>query len=195
VYDARADRFVAFGGDVSGSSSFDETWAYDLARDAWTNRAPSISPPPRSYYAIAYDAKASRLVMFGGVDVATDVGDTWTYSYSANTWTRITTPVSPSARHYSAMVYDPIRYRMLLFGGADPVETPLGDTWAFDLRTNTWSELHPSGATPRARAWHAMAFDVESGQAYLYSGGSDRGSFTTELWTFDPRNDTWAKVA
>lgn len=191
VYDPGADRFVAFGGDVNARNYFNETWAYDLAHDTWTNRGPSNSPPPRSYYAIAYDAKASRVVMFGGENASTEFGDTWTYSYSANKWTQIATRVSPSPRHYSAMVYDPVRYRMLLFGGADDMETPLGDTWAFDLRTNRWSELHPSGATPSARAWHAMAFDVESGKAFLYGGGPNRGAFTTELWTFDSRTDTW----
>jgi hypothetical protein len=195
VYDPSADRFVAFGGDVNGRNSFNETWAYDLAHDTWTNRGPSNSPPPRSYYAIAYDAKASRVVMFGGVDASTELGDTWRYSYSANKWTQIATLVSPSPRHYSAMVYDPVRYRMLLFGGADDLETVQGDTWAFDLSTNTWSQIRASGSVPSARAWHAMAFDVESGKAYLYSGGPNRGAFTTELWTFDPRTDTWAKLA
>ena len=195
VYDARADRFLAFGGDINARQYFDETWEYDLAHDAWSKRLPHVSPPGRSYYAVAYDAKESRLVMFGGNSASNVVGDTWIYSYSANTWTRIATRVSPSPRNYSAMVYDPIRYRMLLFGGADDVEAPLGDTWAFDLRTNTWSQLHPSGATPSARAWHAMAFDVESGKAVLYGGGPDRGNFNTELWTFDAATDTWARIA
>jgi len=196
VYDARADRFVTFGGDVFRTSRyFDDTWEYDLAHDKWTKRVPGISPPGRSYYAIAYDAKASRLVMFGGVTSSSELGDTWTYSYTANTWTRVATRISPSPRHYSAMVYDPVRYRMLLFGGADDSETVQGDTWAFDLGTNTWSQIHESGSAPSARAWHAMAFDIESGKAFLYGGGPNRGAFTTELWTLDSRTDTWARVA
>ena len=196
VYDARADRFLTFGGDVFRTSKyFDDTWEYDLAHDKWTKRVPGSSPPGRSYYAIAYDARASRLVMFGGVTNSSELGDTWTYSYTANAWTRVTTPTSPSPRHYSAMVYDPVRYRMLLFGGADDLETVQGDTWAFDLSTNTWSQIRASGLTPSARAWHAMAFDIESGKAFLYSGGPDRGAFTTELWTLDSRTDTWARVA
>ena len=195
VWDTRADRFLTFGGDINASKYFDDTWEYDFAHDTWTKRVPRSSPPGRSYYAIAYDAKASQLVMFGGVDRSSEFGDTWGYSYAANKWTRITTSVSPSPRHYSTMVYDPVRYRMLLFGGADDVETVQGDTWAFDLRTNTWSQLHPSGPTPSARAWHAMAFDIESGKAVLYSGGPNRCAFTTELWTFDARTDSWAKLA
>lgn len=196
VYDSKADRLLTFGGDqiFTDGTFFDDTWVYDAAAAKWTKRHPALSPAARSYYAMAYDSKLDRLVLFGGENVnhGDYFADTWAYSFGANRWTQMRPKESPPARDYSVMAYDSVRDRILLFGGADSNETPFDDLWAYDLGRDTWSELKPTGARPTARAWHAMAFDNEAGVLVLFGGGPTRAEYTNEVWTFDPRTDTWS---
>lgn len=183
AYVPKSDRLIVL--DEAG-----DTWAYDLDTDTWTNKAPPAHPPGRRYYAMAYDEGSDRVILFGGLGRA----DTWAYDPAANAWTEMTPPTSPSERLYHAMVYDSKSARMILFGGAvGPAlaEQPLGDTWAYDYRTNTWTELKPQGA-PTARGWHAMAYDAANGLVVLFGGGVDRGHFGADTWIYDPSRNTWS---
>ncbi len=199
AYDSKADRVLTFGGDhiFTDGTFFDDTWVYDPGAATWTKRHPALSPSARSYYAMAYDSKADRLVLFGGENASRDehFGDTWVYSFGANRWTQMRPKKSPPARYYSVMAYDSVRDRMLLFGGADSSETPLDDLWAYDIGRDTWSELKPTGPRPAARAWHSMAFDNEAGILVLFGGGRTRAEYTNEVWTLDPLTDTWSRGA
>jgi Galactose oxidase, central domain len=196
AYDSKADRLLTFGGDhiFTDGTFFDDTWVYDAGAARWTKRHPAVSPAARSYYAMAYDSKLDRLVLFGGENVnhGDFFADTWAYSLGTDRWTQMRPKESPPARDYSVMVYDSVRDRMLLFGGADSNETPFDDLWAYEFGRDTWSELKPTGPRPTARAWHAMAFDNEAGVLVLFGGGATRAEYTNELWIFDPRTDTWS---
>jgi N-acetylneuraminic acid mutarotase len=199
AYDSKADRLLTFGGDhiFTDGAFFDDTWVYEPEAAKWTKRHPALSPPARSYYAMAYDAKADRLVLFGGEDVSHGAyfADTWVYSSGTNQWTQMRPRESPPARDYSVMAYDSVRDRILLFGGATSTETPFDDLWAYDLGRDTWSQLKPTGPRPTARAWHAMAFDEETGMLVLFGGGRTRDAYTNEVWTLDPRTDAWSRGA
>jgi galactose oxidase-like protein len=200
AYDSKADRLLTFGGDhiFTDGTFFDDTWVYDPGAARWTKRHPALSPPARSYYAMAYDAKADRLVLFGGENVnhGDYFADTWAYSFGTDRWTQMHPKVSPPARYYTVVAYDSVRDRMLLFGGAaNYSETPFDDLWAYDFGRDIWTELKPTGPRPTARAWHAMAFDNEAGILVLFGGGPTRAGYTNEVWTFDPRTDTWSRGA
>jgi len=181
AYAAKADRLIVL--DEVG-----ETWAYDVDTDTWTKRAPASHPSGRRYYAMAYDEAADRVVLFGG---GLGFGDTWAYDFAANAWTEMTPPTSPSGRLYHAMAYDKKSGHVILFGGAGPGEQPLGDTWSYDYRANTWTELRPQGAPP-ARAWHSMALEAVSGSIVLFGGGTDRAHFGADTWTYDPARNVWS---
>jgi hypothetical protein len=91
---------------------------------------------------------------------------------------------------------------LLLFGGSNssaPVTGPgansslLGDVWQYDLATDTWAQLQPSGQPPPAMA-NAQAA-VASGQAMFWGGVSASGGvpdiWVLELLTAGPR---WRRV-
>lgn len=70
--------------------------------------------------------------MFGDADS----DDTWTFDGAA--WTRLEGVDGPGGRNWPTMAYDPIRQRLLLYGGT--IERFWqGDTWAFDGRG--WERL------------------------------------------------------
>lgn len=75
------------------------------------------SPPARAFAAAAYDEARHQVVLFGGTAangmVALD--DTWTWGGSS--WTQQHPSVSPPARAYAAMTYDPHAHDVLLVGG------------------------------------------------------------------------------
>lgn len=192
VYDSESDRFIVFSGD-NFRSIFDKTYAYDEEANAWAEMKPKAVPPGRTFYAIAYDSKADRIVLFGGSTDSGNLNDTWTYDLNHDAWLQMKPRQAPSAREYSAMVYDSVRDRLLLFGGAGVGEAPLGDLWSFDLNKNTWIELNPAGDRPAARGWHVMGFDSQEGVAVLFGGGPDRDSYNNEIWTYDVQSNAWSR--
>jgi len=46
---------------------------------------------------------------------------------------------SPSARYGSAMVYDPILQKTIIFGGIRGTDNNLGDTWILNHGGNSWN--------------------------------------------------------
>lgn len=192
VYDAESDRVIAFGGlDVGAGGLSDDTWAYDVDRDQWTRMHPDHRPAARNFQAMAYDPVGDRVLMFS----AHGHEDTWAYDFETDTWTELSPSTSPPARNYATMVFDRMRERMILFGGTTyPAEEPLGDTWAFDVRTDDWSEIS-SATAPTARGWHSMAYDADEDVIVLFGGGPAREAYNAETWIFDPRADAWAQAS
>jgi N-acetylneuraminic acid mutarotase len=191
VYDSGSDRLVAFGGDEFGPL-VDTTSVYDLETNTWTEMDPATSPSPRSYFAMAYDDESDRVILFGGSDAVGPLGDTWAYDVDTDSWTRLARGGGPEPRVYTAMAYDRETDRVILFGGVRGTEeSPLDDTWAFDLETKTWTQLDAEG--PSARGWHVMAADAETGAIVLFGGGPSREACTDETWIFDPEAETWTR--
>src|SRR5271167_1316409 len=83
------------------------------------------------------------------------------------TWKRLFPKQSPSARAYSAMAYDPVSKKVVLFGGYDGNGAYLNETWTFD--GNTWTKLKLA-VFPPARAAASMAFDRVTRKLVLFGG-------------------------
>jgi N-acetylneuraminic acid mutarotase len=196
VYDAAAHRAILFGGaDGYTSETLNETWTYDFEANVWTQMNPENPPPPHHFGAMVYHPRAHRTVLFGGYDVYADetLSDTWSYDSTANAWSELTPQVSPPARMYHAMAWDAASNRVIMFGGvARPYEPVFDDTWAFDLRRNTWTQLSPHAA-PSARAWHVMA-GTQSG-VLLFGGSPTHSPFTNDdTWMYRGSRGVWNEV-
>ena len=48
-----------------------------------------------------------------------ELQDTWIYDYVTNNWTQIFPEGTPPTRMSSAMVYDAVNEKMILFGGSN----------------------------------------------------------------------------
>src|SRR5262249_34918185 len=99
----------------------------------WTNRFNQVpgngvgTPGQRAHHAMAYDSDRHVTVFFGGEIGKTRsekyFNDTW--EYDGHYWTPITVPdPKPSPRSFHAMAYDPVRKKVVLYGGQAGIVTP-----------------------------------------------------------------------
>ena len=188
IHDAPGDRLVLFGG--WNTQYLDDTWALALggASPAWTRLATSgPRPAPRVWHGIVFDSARRRMLVIGGSDQAGGyLIDVWALDLAAATpeWTQLApagTP--PAARECRGALYDPVRDRVLLFGGFG---YPLhyNDTWALNLSgaTPTWQQLFPTGSAPIPRRAMSLTYDPV-GDRLLVFGGYDNVQFMHDLWS------------
>src|SRR5437016_4651897 len=167
AYDSQSDRVVSFGG-LAGGRYGSDTWAYNFNTNTWTNMTPASNPPARSYHAMAYDSQSDRVILFGGSGMGGSRDDTWAYDFDTNTWMQMNPVSKPSPRYAHAIAYDAQSDRVILFGGQSGISF-VNDTWAYDLNTDTWTNMIPSAA-PSARVYTGVTYDSQSDRVILFGG-------------------------
>ena len=208
VYDARADRVILFGG-RSGNVLLNDTWAYDLTNDTWTNLTPPVGPSPRVWPQMAYANASGRVLLFSGEDDPyrlEGAEDFWAYDYASNTWSNLTPAALPPSRFWGNMAYDTAAAQMVLFGGLHNRPTIgwmplLNDTWTYDDRHDVWSEEPPTQAL-NLSAPGGMVYDSRDGVVLLYRGlatSYDEWSGGTyvanETWRYPGAGETWTRLS
>jgi cysteine-rich repeat protein len=188
AYDAARRRVVLFGGS-SGVASLNDTWEWD--GNEWRNVTPPLaadSPGARESHRIAYDAARERIVLFGGRDAATGQASNQTWEWNGSVWTNVT-PASgnPPARTLHALAYDPVRGRVVLFGGV--AGSRAADTWEWN--GTSWTNVTPASGNPVARFGHALAFDANRARVVLHAGNTAAG-LEDDTWEWD--GTAWTDV-
>jgi hypothetical protein len=83
-------------------------------------------------------------------------------------------------RYRHTAVYDPVRDRMVVFGGHGDFPF-LNDVWALSLAGSpAWSELAPAGIPPSARDGHTASYDPVRDRMVVFGSSLDK------------LNDVWA---
>jgi len=108
---------------------------------------------------------------------------------SSARWVPLKAKNSPSARAASAMAYDPVSQKIILFGGFDYANY-LSETWVFDGAT--WTKVNTPTA-PSGRAASNMAYDKVSKKLVLF-GGYDGNRYLNETWLWDGAVMQWTQV-
>jgi len=185
IYDPVRDRMVVFGGTQS-PPYLNDVWALTLSgTPAWSQITPSGTPPSaRVFHSAIYDPVRDRMVVFGGQNAGGYLNEVWAISLSGNpAWSQLTPGgAPPNARNQHAAVYDPVRDRMLVFGGWGTGPQLLNDAWALSLSGSpTWSQISPGGAPPSARAGHTAIYDPVRDRIAVFGGG-DAGGYLNDVW-------------
>ena len=186
VFDpVRGRALILCGSDVN--VLMNEVWELSLSGTAtWTQLHPSGTPPtPRFFQSVIYDASGDRLILFGGIDADGPRNDVWAMSLgSTPTWTSFpVTGTPPSERFLHSAIYDPVRHRMVVFGGGT-LFTYFNDTWALTLSSTSgsWAAITPLSAWPLERDGHGAGYDPIGDRMVIFGGfGIGRG----------PLNDVW----
>jgi len=206
IWDPVRHRMIMFGGYV-GNSYLGDLIALDSAPgSSWTPLAASGTPPnPRDDAHAIYDPLRDRLILFGGHGAPYDVSDVWALSLSGTpTWTPIVPAgTAPSPRFIPSVIYDPIRDRLLVFGGERAVCPPecccsfqwYNEVWELSLSgTPTWTQLTPAGSPPPGRYGHVAIYDPIRDRMVVYGGWGDL-SPRTDLWALSlAGTQTWSQL-
>jgi len=197
IYDPVRDRMLVYGG--AAPSALGDVWALSLgASPAWTQLAPTGSPPPsRSGHSAIYDPVRDRMVVFGGQTGSTYRNDAWALGLAGTpAWSNVAPsggPPDPRARH--SAIYDSVRDRLVVFGGNNTGGI-LGDLWSLSFAgTPTWVLLPPSGTPPPPRTGHKAIYDVTRDRMVLFGGDDGSGDPPGTSWELPFASAAWAQLS
>ena len=186
VCDPIRHRVLVFGGEGSGRLRGDLD-AFSLSGPPHWQRLASeeTGPGPRRFPRMVYDPVDDAVLVYGGVSNVV-MGDVWRMRLAEpSSWELIEaagTPPSPRLR--AGVVLDPVRHRLLVFGGGgagDPA-----DLYGLSLdATPTWTALPDAGTSPATAsgqiAFHDPVRDRIVTTALYFNGGT----VWADVWALD----------
>ncbi|HTR51063.1 MAG TPA: hypothetical protein VMJ10_10185 [Kofleriaceae bacterium] len=191
AFDANRQAMVAWDGN--------QTSTFEWSGTTWNAIAGTpieASGSTYSYIEFGYDALHKQIVMFGGYGLVTggttdDYNITWIRS--GTSWAQPAAFAEPGLRWRTAEAYDPVRRRVVMFGGqSDTSGTGENDTWEWDGAK--WSPIAP-GAKPPVRGGMMMGYDSKTRTIMLFGGDVESPSFTdyADLWSYN--GASWTQPA
>ena len=194
IFDPARKRYIVFGGRPCQNIRFNDVWALSLDGVlSWEQLNPTGDAPiPRKGQSAIYDPVRDRMVIYGGNKntFPFTADDVWALNLSGPpTWTEIVVagPKPPPRSNHTA-VYDLAQDRLVLFGGRDPSNCALGDTWSLLFGAiDTWAQHIGSGEVPDPRVTTSI-HDIASNRMTLFGGYTTPGRGCGILTIFD---DVW----
>lgn len=199
AYDSDRKVMVMYGGQAAVAGPFyNDTWEWDPARASWTQRVNTgTDAGTRSGHALAYDPGTKRVLMFSGWQPSASfyipgqvewdpVGSAWV--------TRPNVSPQPTPRHDHAMVYNPDRQRIVMYGGFDETTGRRQDIWEWNGANGTWENCTPAVAAtmmPAPRFGHTLAYDTVRKKVIMRGGNTGAGNTLPGSWV----NETWEWTA
>lgn len=187
TYDSQRARTVLFGGEQGGLRG--DTWELvnGAAAPATFVDVPTTStPPPMSQHAVAA-LPGGGLLLFGGT--TTTGFPLLTYKLQAGVWSKQFSLLNPMVRSEASLILDPRVQNNLLFGGRNPLGTPLDDTWTF--AGDQWTHRVLSVA-PTPRSAHRMAYDAARQVALLFGGRDANDAALGDQWAWS--GTAWTRM-
>ncbi|MBX3409426.1 MAG: hypothetical protein KF859_06020 [Phycisphaeraceae bacterium] len=159
AYDERRGIVVLFGGQTSPGVYDDSTWEFDGSQ--WINVSPSDGgPAPRASASMVYVNSRGTLVLSGGdgsnATNSQGLDDVW--EFDGRTWRRLLPTIGEHmiGKSYASLVYDPVRDRLVRFGGTAIAFAQSGTSYHWYLSSQTWTldlppvpvlHGHPAGSS------------------------------------------------
>lgn len=179
--EARGRMVISHG--FTDAGRFDDTWAFDLATQRWTNITPSGTRPlKRCLHHAVYDAANNQMLLYGGCASGfgpCPLGDLWAFDLNRHMWAERTPATRTSPRQHFGISFDQVRSRLVLYGGAGG--DTLNDLWLWDAAANAWQQPAVTGAPELGRSRHESTYAADRGATFFF-GGSTPGGLSNELW-------------
>jgi hypothetical protein len=145
-FDRVRGRLLVFGGEIVNDTIADLV-EYDVATNAWVSGAPvgGTAPTKRGSAVCTFDARADKLVVYGGVRSVsgTPISEAYTFEPATRQWSAITPMPSAGNNTFGAPVFSPQLGGMVFFGGRTSLIGTSQATWA--MRVNAAPVVQPMG--------------------------------------------------
>lgn len=129
VYDPAHEQTLLYGGYTSAPT--EEFWVW---KEGQWQLVDVPGPGTLSHLGMAYDTDANALYIFGGATsrstFSSFTDQTWVLT--GGRWRELSPASAPAKRGSPAMGYDPLRKRIVLYGGFVGRSQNLADTWEWD---------------------------------------------------------------
>jgi Galactose oxidase, central domain/Kelch motif len=187
---AEEDALYIYGGVIAGGGAPQDLWRLSLG-DApyWTELTTDGERPPGGITnALVYDAEGTRLLLING-----QPGGVWELGLQAPvTWKHLETSAGPSARRRFTATIDPLRRRLIVFGGLSQEGGALDDCWTLSLGSLEWQRVALGPLSPPPRYSHSA---VRVRDRLLIVGGWQAGQWLGDIWTCDLASlDKWQRL-
>jgi len=203
IYDRLRERMVVCGGYPTSLviDFLNEVWTLSLSGPPAWERAPTFGvypavslTTPRAFY----DPIEDRMIYFLSWDWHFGFPTIWAQSMSQlGPWQRLPTGiVHPPSSESPNVIYDPLRDRMILFGGCLSDGMPPNDVWAISLRDRLWTQLSTLGSGPTSRCGYSAVYDPIRDRMLIFGGRGPLGHESNEVWELtlaDPL--TWRRLS
>jgi cysteine-rich repeat protein len=188
AYDVGRDRMVLVGLDASAKHR-----TYELVDDAWVMRVGALEPD-LARAPLVYDPIRGRVLQLGGEDPTTGALRSTIWQWDGATWSVLAPNAQPAPRSECAIASDPVRGRVVMFGGRHLTNGPLGDTW--EWTGTSWQAIAVSSA-PAVRAGASLAYDAATGEVMMIGGATDADawSWNGTRWYQHPTAPTLRRYA
>jgi RHS repeat-associated protein len=110
-------------------------------------------------------------------------------NYLSPNWTQASTPTQPDGLLNPAMAYDPVRDKVVLFGGNRSNGTFSNETWVWS--GTGWAKLTPA-TSPSARSGAAMAWNPVLNTVVMYGGRTNLTAVAGDVWSWN--GTTWTQL-
>ncbi len=184
--DVNTNQLIVFAGFASVGSRQDDTWAFDLDDNSWTDLQPSPHPVQRCLHRSSLIDDQGKMIMYGGQSGG-PLEDIWSFDFNAGTWTELTPNSSPPGRLWSSVNYIG-EDRLIVFGGNGAGQGSssgvLDDLWEFSLSDNSWTQLNIDNG-PSARDGHCGIFLPCQQQILVFAGSNSSGTLLNDLWILE----------
>ena len=176
-----------------------QEYILSVSTPTWKQIFPSSSPSARVGHGMVYNPNNGVTFLTGGYYAGTNsyYSDVWYYNSTINTWTPVSaTGFTGYARATLGIALDVSTNKVVIFGGHNN-QNPnngghLGDTWIYDVTSQTWSNPNPSPA-PSPRGWSMMTYIPSINKIFLY-GGYDSTTVFNDTWLYDVTGNLWTRV-
>lgn len=186
VYDAGRNETLMIGGDATEKTLM---YKYDPAAGTWSELKPATLPACVNEGAATYDGVLGRVILVGGICSTSVDGAGETWSWDGTNWTKADTKIVISRYAGSAIAFDALAQRTLVYGGTLIFNDPRGTLWAF--KDANWELLSDNAPTPQARSLAAIRRDPVKNTVWMYGGINDT-DVLDEFWKYSA--GTWEPV-
>lgn len=201
VYDSANDRVIFFGGLRGTSQMSNDVWelkadAYGMYKATKLNPSGTL-PAQRWLMAGCYDATNHRMVIWGGQNNSTILGDVWALDLTsgAEVWTQLSpTGAAPTAAWQCAYAYDTANKRLYVHGG----QTGAGYTsqlFYLDLTTTNGAWVNTNVTGGLAVRGAVMGYDSTSQRLICFSGFDGTVVNNTVRYTSTSSFTSWTTQA